>query len=159
MKILVVSDTHGQHRNLNTVIEKVGPIDMLVHLGDFENGEAYIEQVANCPTHMIAGNNDFFSRREKEEEFYIGKYGVFITHGHRYRVSLDLQWLIDEAKSREADIVMFGHTHKPSIAYDGGITFINPGSLSYPRQEGRKGSYILMEIDRQGESHFTINYV
>lgn len=36
MKILIVSDTHGRHRNLEEVLDREGPIDMLVHLGDVE---------------------------------------------------------------------------------------------------------------------------
>ena len=39
------------------------------------------------------------------------------------------------------------------------ITVLNPGSLSYPRQDGRKPSYMLMEIDRNGEAHYTLNYL
>ena len=38
MKILIVSDTHGRHRNLEEVLDREGPIDMLVHLGDVEGG-------------------------------------------------------------------------------------------------------------------------
>ena len=34
MKILIVSDTHGQEKNLEEVLEKESPIDALIHLGD-----------------------------------------------------------------------------------------------------------------------------
>ena len=57
---------------------------------------------------------------------------------------------------------MYGHTHRPSIniaTEKGGVTTINPGSLAFPRQEGRKPSYIVMEIDRFGKVHFRINYL
>ena len=64
-----------------------------------------------------------------------------------------------EAKAREVQIVMCGHTHKPVIDIGEKVTVINPGSLSYPRQEGRKPSYILMEIDSNDEPHFTLNYL
>jgi predicted phosphodiesterase len=36
---------------------------------------------------------------------------------------------------------------------------INPGSLSYPRQEGRRPSFVIMEIDKNSEAHFTVNYL
>lgn len=36
---------------------------------------------------------------------------------------------------------------------------LNPGSLSYPRQEGRRPSYMLMEIDQNGHAEFTVNYL
>ena len=52
------------------------------------------------------------------------------------------------------------HTHKPHLEYcRDGLVVLNPGSLSYPRQEGRKPSYMLMELDHQGEAHFTICYL
>ena len=53
--------------------------------------------------------------------------------------------LKDEAKSRGFNIVMYGHTHRPSIDMsDPEVTVINPGSLAYPRQEGRRPTYIVM---------------
>ncbi len=94
----------------------------------------------------MRGNNDFFSELPREEEFDIGKYHAFITHGHYYYVSMGCETIIEEGRSRGADIVMFGHTHRPFFEKDG-LT-LNPGSLSYPRQEGRKGSYMIMEMDR-----------
>jgi hypothetical protein len=54
------------------------------------------------------------------------------------------------------DIVMFGHTHKPVIQTVDGLTLINPGSLSYPRQQDRKCSYIMMEVDDENELHYTL---
>ena len=72
MKALIVSDTHGSHRNLERVIEKEQPLDLLIHLGDVEGGEDYIEAIADCPVHVVAGNNDFFSELPREEEFFVG---------------------------------------------------------------------------------------
>ena len=64
-----------------------------------------------------------------------------------------------EARDREVDIVMCGHTHKPVIDIGRNLTLLNPGSMSYPRQEGRRPSYIIMEIDREGKAHYTINFL
>ena len=52
-----------------------------------------------------------------------------------------------------------GGTHRPVIDIDDDIIAVNPGSLSYPRQEGRQPSYAIMEIDRRGKVHFTIAYL
>ena len=52
MKILIISDTHGAHRNFDRVIEKEQPLDMLIHLGDVEGDEDYIPAVADCPVYM-----------------------------------------------------------------------------------------------------------
>jgi uncharacterized protein len=157
MKVLIVSDTHRQNRNLFEVIKKVGPLDLLIHLGDTEGSEDEIELEANCPVAMVAGNNDFFSDLDREKEIQIGKYRVLLTHGHFYYVSVGTENIKKEAISRQFDIVMFGHTHRPLLEIDEHIIALNPGSLSYPRQDGRLPTYAIMEIDKNGEAHFTIN--
>ena len=144
MKILIVSDTHRHDINLESVLEKEKPIDCLIHLGDVEGSEDYIKELAECSVHMVSGNNDFFCDLPREEEFMLGNYKALITHGHYYYVSLDTQELKRQAETRGADIVMFGHTHKPLLDFGEKLITLNPGSLSYPRQEGRKPSYILM---------------
>ena len=143
MKILIVSDTHRKDDNLKKVLEETTPIDMLIHLGDLEGSEQYIPEWVNpgCQMQMVRGNNDFFSSLDKEREIEIGKYRVLLTHGHYY------------------NIAMFGHTHRPYFDDSHGIIVLNPGSLSYPRQEGRHPSYMIMELDEQGEAHFTQHYL
>ena len=135
MRILIVSDTHGYHRNLDRALESAGAVDMFIHLGDVEGGEEYINAVVACEKHIVRGNNDFFSELPKEDEFYIGAKKVFITHGHTYCVSLDPQQVKEEGRARNADIVMFGHTHRPLLKYTKKTIIVNPGSLSYLRQE------------------------
>lgn len=164
MKILIVSDTHRRDGNLQTVIEKTAPFDMFIHLGDAEGSEDLIEewcreQNEDCQVHMVLGNNDFFSSLDREKEIAIGDYRAFLTHGHFYSVSVGTERLVDEGKDRKVNIVMFGHTHKPYLEEKDKIMVLNPGSLSFPRQDGRKPSYMVMEIDRQGQAHYTVNYL
>lgn len=159
MKVLIVSDSHRDNSNIEKVLKKVKPIDMLIHCGDAEGAERYIQQLAECPIYVVAGNNDFFSTLQKELVFNIDKYKVFLTHGHYYYVSMGTERLVEEAKLRGVDIVMYGHTHKPLIDIRDDIVIINPGSISYPRQEGRKPTYIIMETDEYGDAHYTLNYV
>lgn len=159
MKILIVSDTHRSVKNLEEVIKKVEPIDMLIHLGDIEGKEKIIQNMVSCPTHLVAGNNDFFCDLPKEESIQIGKYHVLLTHGHYYYVFMGTAMLKQEAVARGYDIAMFGHTHRPLLEIEDEITVLNPGSISYPRQENHRPSYIIMEIDREGQAHYTINYL
>ena len=86
---------------------------------------------------------------------------IFVTHGHYYGVAWDTRELVELAKEKNCEVAMYGHTHRPDvqIAGPGGVSVINPGSLQYPRQEGRKPSYVVMEIDRFGKLHFTVNYL
>ena len=159
MRILIVSDTHGRHGNLEWVLEQEAPFDMFLHLGDVEDGEYYIDAMLHCRRHLLAGNNDFYSDLPREKEIMIGKYRVFMTHGHMQYVSMNTRRLKEEGKRRCANIVMYGHTHKPDIDLSDDVIAINPGSTSYPRQSGRVPSYIVMEIDRNGEAHFELKYV
>ena len=98
MRILIISDTHGSHRNLDEVLEREKDIDMLLHLGDVENDDDYIEAVMDCPVHIVAGNNDYFSYLPREKEIQIGKYKVFMTHGHNYYVSMNTERLRQAAR-------------------------------------------------------------
>ena len=82
-----------------------------------------------------------------------------ITHGHPYPVSLDPEYIREEGAARKADIVMFGHTHKPYFEQKDGLTVLNPGSVSFPRQEGRKGSYMIMEMSDDGKVSFQQKYL
>ena len=159
MRILIVSDTHRKHENLKRVLENVSPVDLLIHLGDAEGYEDVIGEMAGCPLEIVAGNNDFFSRLPKEKEIQIGKYRVWMTHGHYYYVSMGMETITEEGRSRGADLVMFGHTHRPFFLQKDGMTILNPGSLSFPRQEGRRGSYMIMEVDGDGKLSFEQKYL
>lgn len=162
MKILIVSDTHRKDENLHKVIETEAPLDMLIHLGDAEGSEYLIEEWVNsgCELEMVAGNNDFFSALENEIELEVGPHRILLTHGHYYNVSLGVEWLCEEAAERGCDMVMYGHTHRPFLDQCSGVTVLNPGSLSYPRQEGRRPSYMVMEMDEKDWiPHFTTYYL
>ena len=49
MKILIVSDTHGRHTGIEEAIRQEKPFQLLIHLGDAEGFEDYIEELAGCP--------------------------------------------------------------------------------------------------------------
>lgn len=161
MKILIVSDTHRRDENLKMVIEQQVPIDMLIHLGDAEGSERFIADWVNpeCRMEMVLGNNDFFSLLDKEREVVIGSHKALLTHGHYYGVSMGPEGLVDEAKSRGCDIAMYGHTHRPFLEEIEGITVLNPGSLSYPRQEGRRPSYMIMTVEEDGTVKYQQKYL
>ena len=145
MKVLLVSDTHGRDQTIEQAVYAEAPFDALIHCGDVEGREYYIEAIAQCPCTIVAGNNDFFSDLPREVIVDLEGTRVLVTHGHNYGVSLDPGGLMDEARFRECQAVFFGHTHRPLITEENGILAANPGSLSYPRQPGREPTYIVVE--------------
>lgn len=159
MKILIVSDTHGRESNFQKVLEKTGSVDQVIHLGDVEGSEDYIRAMTDAPVAMVAGNNDYFSDLPHELVIQLGSYRALLTHGHYYYVSMGHERIREEARSRGVDIVMYGHTHRPYLEQKDGLTILNPGSLTLPRQAGHEPSYILMEIDQEGIAHYSICYL
>ena len=160
MKVLIVSDTHGREQNLAEALEQTGPIDQLIHLGDVEGGAEHIRELAgDAPAAIIAGNNDFFCDLPNERIFTLGGHRIFMTHGHGYFVHSGNLYLKREARKKGADIVMFGHTHKPYMEEDNELLVLNPGSLSLPRQEGHRPTYIVMEIADDGQISYELCYL
>jgi hypothetical protein len=158
-KALVVSDTHGNNENLHRVLKLHPDAEFVIHCGDVEDGEDDIRVSVRKPLYMVAGNNDYFNALPRELEENVFGHHILITHGHNYRVSVSPEMLRQEAVARDCDIAFYGHTHRPEVSYGNGCICVNPGSLSYPRQEGRKPSYIIWEVDDKGQEHFTIAYL
>ena len=156
--LLTLSEYRLKNENYFKVLE-MHPPDMVIHCGDAEGSEYALSSAAECPVYIVLGNNDFFSDLPREITLDIGSYKVWVTHGHNYYVSMGNETIKKEAIDRGVDIVLYGHTHRPVIDIDDDIIAVNPGSLSYPRQEGRQPSYAIMEIDRRGKVHFTIAYL
>ena len=159
MSVLVISDTHSKHENLETLLKKEEPFDLAVHLGDAEGCEDKIRAMAGCPLEIVAGNCDFMTALPMEQEIEIGRHRVFLTHGHYYNVNAGYEDIKKEARGRDCGIVMFGHTHRPLVFKGKHIIAVNPGSLSYPRQDGRKPSYIVMNVSASEEPDFQICYL
>ena len=158
MRILIVSDTHKHNENLMDVLDNIGHLDMVIHCGDAEGREDDFREKINCPLYIVAGNNDYFSDLQKELVFSIGSQRVLLTHGHYYYVSMGTERLVEEAKVRGVNIVIYGHTHRPKMEINDGVVVLNPGSLSYPRQNGRIPTYMVVEVDEQGDFCYTLHH-
>ena len=53
-KYLVVSDTHGRDDNFYKVLDIEGPVDGIIHCGDFEGSEGKFALAADCPVYFVA---------------------------------------------------------------------------------------------------------
>ena len=159
MKVLIVSDTHGRDENLEEAVLREAPFDYLIHCGDVEGREIFIEALAECPCIIVAGNNDFFTDLSHEEEITLEGHKMLVTHGHYYFVSRNHDRLVEKAREDNSQLAMYGHTHTPVIEEEDGILVINPGSLTYPRQRGRRPSYAVMELEQGKAPQVEIRYL
>ena len=161
MKILVVSDTHGIEKNLYKALLNEKPIDMMIHAGDTSGNEREIELMADCPSKIVLGNNDYSMSLRNDEVFEVCGRKIWLTHGHRYGVYYGTDRLLYRALELGASIVIYGHTHVPAVEFDEdtGVYIVNPGSLTFPRQEDHTPSYIVLNINEDGEVDFSIKYI
>lgn len=159
MKVLIVSDTHGKDENLERVVYQEAPFDYLIHCGDVEGREFFIEALAECPSCIVSGNNDFFSDLPRQEEVDLEGRKILVTHGHYYGVSMGISGVVDAAKARGCEVAFYGHTHLPMVEEEEGILVVNPGSLTFPRQRGRRPSYAVMELEEGKIPQVEIRYL
>jgi hypothetical protein len=151
MKILVVSDTHGDTEKLKALIGKTSDIDALIHAGDYETDTAEIKHLyPSLPVYGVCGNCDTGRTEPPTRLVEIAGKRIFITHGHRYDVNFSLMRLTYTAMENNADIAVFGHTHIPVLTKDRGLYIVNPGSLSRPRGRSKAG-YAVINISDNGE--------
>lgn len=150
MRIAVISDTHGNLSWVGRLKPMLASVDHIIHLGDVVSDARRLEELVRCPVHYVAGNCDMMSSAPHELELRIGGKRIFAVHGHGYSLDNGLYSLSAEARSREADICLYGHTHIPDITSGYGIWFVNPGSMARPRGLSGK-TYAIIEIDKNGE--------
>ncbi|OPL09533.1 MAG: hypothetical protein AVO33_06990 [delta proteobacterium ML8_F1] len=144
MRFLVVSDTHGDTLKLKKALEREGPLDAVIHLGDFSRD---LESVGFKGSRLsVRGNTDKDARAPLERLVELGGRRVWMVHGHQYGVKGHLDRLVYRALELQADIALFGHTHQVLVAREENLTVFNPGSLSLPRDHVL-GSYGILEIE------------
>ncbi|MEK4495132.1 metallophosphoesterase [Ureibacillus sp. FSL W8-0352] len=143
MKLLVMSDTHGDAEIIQVVKERHPGVDVVIHCGDSELDyqHPYLEGVKR-----VRGNCDRDSRFPEELQFEIENKKVYVTHGHLLNVKSTTMNLFYRAKEVEADAVLFGHSHLLGAELIDNILFVNPGSLLKPRGIDEK-SYAVLEYN------------
>lgn len=162
MNYLVISDIHGC-RTAAEVFEEAYRIhqpEAVLCLGDVlyhgprnpvpENHDpkevarvlnAYAERIfavrGNCEAEVDGLMLDFPYNAEYSS-FLLGSRRVFMTHGHIYGPD-------NIPKLRPGDILLYGHTHIPDVSCRNGVYTLNPGSLTFPKENHPKSYAVLTE--------------
>lgn len=153
MKILVVSDSHGNTGAILRAVSLTGP-DMILHLGDHSYDLSVIyNNMPQITVRAVRGNCDRGAFELDSDEFVIDGKRIFMTHGNLYGVKMTLDSLITTAMYKEADIVLFGHTHRTYAKEYEGMLILNPGSVGL----GEK-TYAVLEIEN-GAVKYEIKYL
>jgi len=152
MRIVVISDTHGNYRALESVFLRNPDADWFFHLGDGERDvdrfilahREYTEKIIH-----IAGNCDVGSLSPDFYILFVPGHKIFAAHGHNYCVNYDYSLIKQAAVNANCDIVLFGHTHVRYNKYEDGLYVLNPGSASMPH-DGTKPSFGHIDISPAG---------
>ena len=129
MKILVLSDSHGNLENMVQAVERESP-RMILHLGDcWREAERLHERFPEIPFHQVPGNCDFRPGEPTEHLLFWEDKRVLMCHGHTYRVKQSLLLAGYAAEEQNLDLFLFGHTHQPLVDMRGKTLFLNPGSI------------------------------
>ncbi len=143
MKLLILSDSHRELEYMRDAVRRERP-DAVIHLGDLvPDADRLAEEFLGLPVLSVRGNCDF-SQPARAEELLRTFEGVkiFGVHGHRYHVKQTLLHAELAARQREADVLLFGHTHCPYCECYNGLWMLNPGACS-----GRAPSYGVVQIE------------
>lgn len=145
MNALILSDTHGREDLVNEIIARTRP-EAVLFAGDGLRDLPYGDP--SRPIYAVRGNCDLyvppvlFANGDAEDEatFYLENKKVLLMHGHRWGVKSGYGAAVDHAIRKEADILIFGHTHEPlelclrpedHPELKKPLWVLNPGSLGY----------------------------
>ena len=147
MRILVVSDTHGDFYSLKRALDAQPTAEVIIHCGDGSEQYQYIKDVyLQKQVIGVRGNCDWSSTLSATEVTEVGGKRIFITHGHMYQAKFTTMNMIYAAREEKANILLFGHTHQAMTDYDDGLYIMNPGSCS-----GYYATYGVIDITPKGD--------
>lgn len=146
MKILVVSDSHGDREALVELNERYADqVEGMFHCGDSELD-------ADDPIWdsfvRVGGNMDFDPGYPLQEVVTLGENRFFMIHGHHHDVKFSMSPLIEAAKQNNAQFAFFGHSHELGVEKRENIILLNPGSILQPRGRYNIKTYAILDIDQ-----------
>jgi hypothetical protein len=166
-RAIIMSDSHGYPKNLETVILKQPYADKYIFLGDgydFFNETKDIEiLLGKYPEFadkfvVVKGNIDEDNSIPVFQIVEMAGHRIFATHGHKYGVDFGYDKIIYEALREDCDIILHGHTHIKHTSIENGIYIMNPGSVSVSR-DGSKASFGILDFLENGSIAMNISDV
>ena len=128
MKLLVLSDSHGNVDNMARAVELTQPRHIL-HLGDcLRDAQALHERFPDLPMDTVPGNCDWGSCDQPERLLEFEGVRDLMMHGHTRNVKSSPLAAQYAAREWGADVLLFGHTHVPLVDNDGTLLTLNPGA-------------------------------
>jgi putative phosphoesterase len=125
VRVGVVSDTHNLLRP--RVLELLAGCERILHGGDVGDLEILERLRRIAPVEAIRGNTDSGATAAALPETLAGSLGELPFRMVHRREDADPAWM------REARLVVYGHSHRPEMAWQGSCLLLNPGACG-PRR-------------------------
>jgi putative phosphoesterase len=125
----LISDTHGLIRP--GVHSALTGVELILHAGDV-GGTAILDELRLiAPVRAVFGNTDPPDHPELSTEVSVQVNGlrVHVSHGHEVGSPTPEKL----AERYDADVVVYGHTHRPLVTRMNGMLFVNPGAAGPKR--------------------------
>ena len=125
----LISDTHGLVRP--GVHEALMGVELILHAGDL-GGSAILDELRLiAPVKAVFGNTDPPGEPGLVEEIVVevGGLHVHVSHGHEVGSPTPAKLAV----RYDADVVVYGHTHRPLVTRHDGRLFVNPGAAGPKR--------------------------
>lgn len=152
MRILVISDSHGQKWNIFEAIDREPTAEIVYFLGDgFRDCDEAVRIYGNKKAFIcVRGNCDLACDYPFKDIRTIENTKIYATHGAYEQVKFGLYKLELSAREENCSIALFGHTHQAFSSYYDGIHLFNPGSI-------KEGFYGIIDITEKGVICFNKN--
>ena len=125
----LISDTHGLIRP--GVHDALMGVELILHAGDV-GGSAILDELRLiAPVRAVFGNTDPRGELGLEGEIAmeVGGLRVHVSHGHEVGSPTPAKLAV----RYDADVVIYGHTHRPLVTRHDGRLFVNPGAAGPKR--------------------------
>jgi len=140
----VISDTHGYLQL--SAIKLFANTDLIIHAGDIDKPEVLSSLQLIAPVVAVRGNMDkgtWAAELAETQAVEVGEVLMYVLH--------NLQMLDIDPVAAGFNVVISGHTHKPSVVNQKGVLFLNPGSAALPKSS-YMDSAALLHIHRNSLS-------
>jgi putative phosphoesterase len=169
-QIYCLGDLVGYGAAPNEVIGRIRADGIPTIMGNYDDGVGFDRDECGCAyrdpmekergerslawtkAHVTADNKAFLRGLPNELRFTADGKRVLLVHGSPRKMN---EYLFEDrplssferlAASSNADVILYGHTHKPYRKDAGGVLFINVGSVGKPKDGDRRACYAIVEI-------------
>lgn len=176
--IYCLGDLVGYGASPNEVTESIRSHGLPTVMGNYDDGVGFERDECGCAyrdphdkelgnrsfawtkAHVTRENKAFLRTLASEIRFTVDNTRVLLVHGSPRRLN---EYLFEDrplssfqrlAASSNADIIVFGHTHKPYVKEVDGVTFLNVGSVGKPKDADWRACYTVLEMATQPTAVF-----